>query len=99
MEPPGRRRNRRQKPFTRSPHGDIILNHYGGSTFPRAMVLEDLSRFLPCEIERCKPCTCWPWTPSLKQRLIRTLTDFGEAAAPQMLLKPASSHSVETTGR
>src|SRR5581483_12252056 len=99
MERSGRRRNKKQWPFRRSTSEDIILNHYGESTFQRAMVLEGPFRFLPCEIEPCKLCTCWPSIRSLRQWLTRTPTDFDEAAQPQMRWKLASLHSVELIGR
>src|SRR5512142_270434 len=98
MRTPGKRRNRKQKPSSRSPNEDTILSHYGEYILPRAMMDGVPSRSQRCKIELCKPCTCWLLIRSLRRRLTRTLTDFGEGARRQMRLKPASSHSVETTG-
>src|SRR5437763_7792091 len=99
MGKPGKRRNRKQQPSNCSQGEDPVLSHSGEYIFPRAMLLKDPSRFLPCEIGLCRPSTCWHLTRSLKRRLTRTPTDFGEGVRRQMGSKPVSSHSVETTDR
>jgi retron-type reverse transcriptase len=57
MGKPGKRRNRRQRLFTRCSNEDITLNRYDVSTFPRAKGRSGPSRFQPCGTGRCKPCT------------------------------------------
>src|SRR5215469_16769992 len=99
MEQSGRRRNRKPQPPTRSPNEDIVLSPYDVCTFPRTAADDAPSRSRPCETEPCKLSTCSLLNRSVRQRLIRTPTDFGEVVVLQMQSKPASLHSVETTGR
>src|SRR5690348_8851360 len=97
MGKPGKRRNKKQQPFSRSQGEDTVHFHYGEYISPRAMGRSGPSRFLRCETGLCKPCTCSPLILSQKPRLTRTPMDFGEVARRQTRLKPASSRSAATT--
>ena len=62
--------------------GAITRNRCDACTFPRRTARCARSAFRPCAIERCRPSTCWPSTPSPSARPTPTPTGSGRARSP-----------------